>query len=117
MADEPTAETVSPERIRDAFTSRELGTWETTLGLSLTEFGSAHMAAMLSWWAAHQDGDERTPDEFLDMSLSDLAPWVERAVELLGKAPTGGVQLSGTSADNGSTIPPSSPTSTESLSM
>lgn len=84
------AEGIDPQRIRDAFTSRELGLWEMTVGAQLSEFGSAYLMAMLAWWGAHQEGGQGgSPDEYLDMPLSQLTPYVERATELLGKAPTG----------------------------
>lgn len=116
MADEVDPDAIDPERIRDAFTSRELGMWEQTVGLSLPEFGSAYMAAMLAWWAAHQDGDTRDPDDFLDMSLGQLAPWTERATELLGKPLTGAPEPSRTSSVNGSGGSPDSDISTASPS-
>ena len=93
----PAAATIDPERIQAAFTSRELGLWEMTVGASLQEFGTAYLMAMLAWWGAKQDGDLRPPDEFLDMSLTELTPYTERATDLLGKVPTGGALPSGMS--------------------
>jgi hypothetical protein len=122
MADEATPEpdAIDPETIRDAFTSRELGLWEQTVGVSLPEFGSAYMAAMLSWWAAKQDAPQDKPvpppDVFQDKSLGQLAPYMERATELLGKAPTGEPTPSGTSTANGSEDSPDSDISTTSPS-
>lgn len=117
MTDEtPEAEGVSAERIRDAFTSRELGLWEMTVGASLAEFGTAYLMAMLAWWGAKQDGNLRPPDEFLDMSLTELQPYTERATELLGKAQTGAPQPSGMSTASEPASLPSSDISTTSPS-
>jgi hypothetical protein len=113
---DPDDNLIDPARIRDAFTSRELGDWELAVGLSLSEFKSMHMSAMLAWWGARQDGDTRTPDEFLDLPLGSLTPYMERATELLGKAPTGESEPSGTSSGTGSASLQSSPISTPSPS-
>jgi hypothetical protein len=107
---------INPERIREAFTSRELGQWELTVGVSLSEFGTSHTSAMLAWWAAHQDGDTRTPDDFLDLPISELTGYQARAVELLGKAPAGEPTPSGTSSEPDTASLPPSDTSTGSPS-
>lgn len=112
----PTPDAIDPERIRDAFTSRELGLWEMTTGASLAEFGSAYLMAMLAWWGAKQDGNLRPPDEFLDMSLTELQPYAERATELLGKLPTGDALPSGMSTASAPASLPSSDISTTSPS-
>ena len=90
IVDTPTLEGITPDRIRKAFTARELGEWELTLGLQLDQFTGTYVTAMLAWWAARQDGEKLTPDEVLDLSLDALMPYMARAVELLGKPQTGG---------------------------
>jgi hypothetical protein len=92
---------ITPARIQQAFTPRELGEWETTLGVPLANFGSSHMAAMLAWWAAKHDATDRgetaphSVDEFLDFTLDALEPYLGRAVERLGEARTGDETPSG----------------------
>jgi hypothetical protein len=108
---------IDPERIRQAFTARELGQWETHLGLALAEFPGSYLSAMLAWWAARQDGEPRSQDDFLDMSIADLEPYMNRAVDLLGKPPTGEPRHSGTSEETTSETSPNSDTSITSQSQ
>jgi hypothetical protein len=112
----PTLEGIDPARIRRAFTTRELGTWELTVGVNLDQFTGTYVTAMISWWAAKQDGEDLSPDQVLDMSLEDLTPYIIRGVELLGKAPTGGEVPSTTSKTASSASLPNSRTSTTSPS-
>jgi hypothetical protein len=104
----PDVGNIDPTRIQQAFSPRETGEWETTLGLPLQSFGSSHMAAMLAWWAAKHDAADVgnpppfSPDDVLDMPLTALAPFLNRAVERLGEAPIGGEMPLGTGEENSS---------------